>query len=254
MIVDPGAILDDETTVVLGTERIYERCGPLIQNTVAAVQGVLQNLSRVRHDYGDQKNLAAIYLVGGAVSFPPVLRTLRMLFGRKVRVSPFPYAATSIGLAVAANPERQIRLRESVSRNFGVWREHEGGRKKVFDPIFGKDNQLDWEGGRLTATRSYHPAHNVGHLRYLECSSIGEAGEPQGDITLWRDVFFPYDPQLKERKSFSRITVEERPDLLEQEVIETYSYDGKGMIHVEIENRTGGYSRLFKLGAENKGP
>ena len=186
------------------------------------------------------------------MSFPPVLRTLRALFGRKVRVSPFPHAATAIGLAVAADPERQIRLRESVSRNFGVWREHEGGRKKVFDPIFDKDNQLDWEAGRLKAIRSYHPAHNVGHLRYLECSSIGEAGEPQGDITVWRDIFFPYDPALKDHRNLSRIAVEEQPGLLQQEVIETYSYDSKGMIHAEIENRTSGYRRLFKLGTESK--
>ncbi len=254
MVVDLGPILGEETTVVLGTERVYERCGTLIQNTVDAVQGVLRNLSRARRDYEDHKNLAAIYLVGGSVSFPPVLRKLRALFGRKVRTSPFPHAATAIGLAVAANPVRQIRLRESVSRNFGVWREHESGRKKVFDPIFGKDNQLDWEAGRLKATRAYHPVHNVGHLRYLECSSIGERGEPQGDITLWRDIFFPYDPALKEHKNLSRITVEERTDLLQQEIIETYSYDGRGMIHAEIENRTGAYKRAFKLGTESKAP
>ncbi len=252
MVVDPGPVFDDETTVVLETERIYARCGTLIQNTVDAVHAALRNLSRAKHDYGDPKNLAAIYLVGGSVSFPPVLRALRALFGRKVRISPFPHAATAIGLALAANPERQIRLRESVSRNFGVWREHEGGRRKVFDPIFGKDSQLDWEVGRLKAIRSYHPVHNVGHLRFLECSSIGEVGEPQGDITLWRDIFFPYDPELKDHQNLSRIKVEEQPDLLQQEVIETYSYDGKGMIHAEIENRTSGYRRIFKLGTESK--
>ena len=252
MVVDPGPILDKETTVVLGTERIYESCNPLIQHTVDAVQGVLGNLRRARRDYGDRQNLAAIYLVGGSVSFPPVLRKLRELFGRKVRISPFPHAATAIGLAVAANPETRIRLRESVSRNFGVWREHEGGRKKVFDPIFGKDSQLDWRAGRLKAIRSYHPAHNVGHLRFLECSSIGEAGEPQGDITMWRDILFPYDPALQGQKRLSRVVVGERPDLLQQEIIEIYSYDGKGMIHAEVENRTGGYRRIFKLGAESK--
>jgi molecular chaperone DnaK (HSP70) len=80
------------------------------------------------------RSLAAVYLVGGSVSFPPVARKLREAYPSKVKVSPFPHASTAIGLSIAGDPNANIKVRESVSRHFGIWRER--GKDKIFDPIF----------------------------------------------------------------------------------------------------------------------
>jgi len=248
MMLDLGPGLGEERTVVLETKRIYEGCRTLIQRSVDSVYAVIRSLRGTGIDPEDSPSLAAVYLVGGSVAFPPVSRRLREVYGHKLRTSPFPHAATAIGLAIIADPMAKVRIRESVSRHFGVWREHERGRDKVFDPIFRKDSRLDPERGWQKAIRIYRPVHNVGHLRYLECRSLGEGGEPRDDIAISQEVYFPYDPELKEHEDLARVSVEERPDLARQEVLETYSYDTQGMIRVEIENRTGGYRRVFILG------
>jgi len=247
MVVDLRTIFGQEQTVVLDTDQIYDRSNFLIQPTIEAVNTVVERLRQAGIDPEESQSLAAVYLVGGSVFFPPVSRHLREIHGRKVRMSPLPQAATAIGLAIAADPAARILVKESVSRHFGVWREHEQGREKWFDPILRKDTSLDGETGRLVITRSYHPVHNIGHLRYLECSSVNERGEPGGDIALWKEVYFPYDPDLEKNEDLTGIAVQGRPELFSQEVVETYSYDDLGVIQVEIENRTTGYRRNFTL-------
>jgi molecular chaperone DnaK (HSP70) len=248
MVVDPGQVFPEERPVMIDTAEVYSRCEPLIRQTLDKLETVLQGLRYLGIDPEDSRSLAAIYLVGGSVSFPPVARKLREIYRGKVKASPFPYASTAIGLAIAADPDAQVRVRETVSRHFGVWREQERGLEKFFDPIFIKDREVDPESGRLEVTRSYRPMHNIGHLRYLECTSLGSRGEPEGDIALWQDVFFPYDPSLRDRQDLNLIPVVARPDLHTQEVIETYGYDPAGQVRVEIENRTAGYRKVFTLG------
>jgi molecular chaperone DnaK (HSP70) len=245
MVVDLGTVARGKGPVVLETALVYERCNRLIEKSLDSLRHLLQNLGEAPED---SKTLAAIYLVGGSVAFPPVSRRLRETYPRKVKTSPLPHAATAIGLAVAADPEARVRVQETVSRHFGIWREN--GKDKVFDPIFLKDRKVDPDTGRLRVTRTYHPIHNIGQLRYLECSSLGEEGEPEGDIALWRDVYFPYDPSLRNRRDLRKIPVLLCPELSSQEVIETYEYNDQGLIRVEIENRTSGYRKLFNLGPE----
>jgi len=168
-----------------------------------------------------------------------------------VRISSFPHASTAIGLAIAADPECQVKITETTSRHFGVWREQE--RDKVFDPIFLKDKQIDPSTGTIKITRTYRPVHNIGLLRYLECTALGKEGEPEGDIGIWRDVYFPYDPELKDLKDLAEVPVQKRPDLSSQGVSETYEYGPEGIIRVEIQNETSGYRRLFTLGPESSG-
>jgi molecular chaperone DnaK (HSP70) len=251
MVVDPGAVLQGMAPVVMETKEIYERSGPLIQKTLEAVDHIIRDVSTAGINPDDPRSLAAIYLVGGSVSFPPVVRLLRELYGSKVKISPFPHASTAIGLAIAADPECGVKIIETTSRHFGVWREQE--RNKVFDPILLKDRQIDPSTGRIKITRTYRPMHNIGLLRYLECTALGKEGEPEGDIGIWRDVYFPYDPELKDLKDLAEVPVEKRPDLSSQGVSETYEYGPEGIIRVEIQNETSGYRRLFTLGPECSG-
>jgi molecular chaperone DnaK (HSP70) len=247
MVVDPGPALRKEDPVVIETREIYGRCETLVLQSMQKLEEVFSLLPRVP-DIDPVKSLAAIYLVGGSVSFPPVARKIREVYANKVKAAPMPHAATAIGLSIAADPGARISMRETVSRHFGVWRESEQGRQKVFDPIFGKDRQVDAATGLLEAHRTYRPAHNIGHFRFMECSSLGDLGQPLGDIAVWKETFFPYDPHLQDRKDLARIPVENRPDLMSQEVTETYSYDGEGRIRVRIENRTSSYRKMFDLG------
>jgi molecular chaperone DnaK (HSP70) len=245
MVVDPGMVLQNQKPVVLDTGLVYERCSPLVERSLDTLRGLLGGIDQ---NPEDSRSLAAVYLVGGSVSFPPVSRKLREAYPSKVRISPFPHASTAIGLSIAGDSKANIKVRESVSRHFGIWREK--GKDKIFDPIFLKDRQVDSETGRLRITRTYNPVHNIGLLRYLECSSLGKAEEPAGDIALWRDVYFAYDPKLRNRKDLSKISIEKHPGVSSQEVIEAYEYNEQGVIQVEIENKTSGYKKLFTLGPE----
>jgi molecular chaperone DnaK (HSP70) len=245
MVVDLGAVVRGKGPVVLETALVYDRCTPLIQSSLDSLRRLLDRLGE---EPEDSRSLAAVYLVGGSVSFPPVSRSLREIYPKKVKTSPFPHASTAIGLAIAGDPEARITVQETVSRHFGIWREK--GQDKIFDPIFHKDRQVDPVSGSLKVSRVYHPVHNIGLLRYMECSSLGEEGEPEGDIALWKDVYFPYDPTLRGRKELRRVPVRTCPELSSQEVVETYEYDEQGLVRVEIENRTSGYRKVFTLEPE----
>jgi molecular chaperone DnaK (HSP70) len=245
MVVDLGAAVSGKGPVVLETASVYHRCIPLIQSSLATLQRLVERLCEAPED---GRTLAAVYLVGGSVAFPPVSRCLREIYPNKIKMSPFPHASTAIGLAIAGDPEAQIAVQETVSRHFGTWREK--GQDKVFDPIFHKDRQVDPHTGSLKVSRVYNPVHNIGLLRYMECSSLGEGGEPEGDISLWKEVFFPYDPMLKGRKDLRKVPIRACPELSSQEIVETYEYDERGLVRVEIENRTSGYRKRFALEPE----
>ncbi|MFH2005533.1 MAG: Hsp70 family protein [bacterium] len=250
LLVDLSALTGRETEVLLPTPEVYEDCEPLIRQTVDAVQGVLLRLAALGIDPEDSRSLAAVYLVGGSAAFPPVARALRETFGRKVQCAPYPHAATAIGLALAADPEARVRVQEVASRHFGVWRELDAGRDKVFDALIAKDNALDAESRPLQVVRRYRPTHNIGHLRYMECGALGADGQPVGDLGSWQEIHFPYDPGLRDSRALANVAVEHRPDLADHEILETYTYEPDGIIRVEIENRTAGYRRVFSLGRE----
>ena len=244
MVIDASPIIPEAGPVVLETAQIYERCAPLIGRTITAVKTLLKRMLETDGPV-EGPVLAAVYLVGGSIAFPPVARHLRDFFGAKVKRSPYPHASPAIGLAIDADPKKQIQIRDSVSRHFGIWREN--GGDKTFDPIFLKEQQLDPESGSLRVIRHYSPQHNIGRLRYLECSALGLSGEPEGDLTVWRDIYFPYDPALTTKRDLRRIPVSICPELASQEIIEKYDYDIEGIVQVEIENRTSGYRRRFRL-------
>jgi len=250
LLVDLAPLTGRDTEVLLPVSTVYDDCEPLIRQTVHAVQGVLAGLADRGIDAEDGRSLAAVYLVGGSTAFPPVARALRQAFGRKVQCAPYPHAATAIGLAVAADPEARVRIREVASRHFGVWREQDAGRDKVFDALIAKDTVLAIGARPLRITRRYHPAHNIGHLRYMECGDLGADGQPVSDLGSWQEIHFPYDPRLRDSRSLATLAVERRPDLNDHEILETYAYEPSGIIRVEIENRTAGYRRTYSLGRE----
>jgi molecular chaperone DnaK (HSP70) len=232
--------------VTLDMADVNDACMPLVTRTLELLERILDGVRAHGIDPNNPRELGGVYLVGGGTGFPLVGRVLRDRYKRKVLIAPQPHAATAVGLAIAADPEAQIFVREAVTRHFGVWREGEAGRAKVFDPIINKGYLP--EAGGLTIERRYRPVHAVGHLRFLECSELDPYGEPRGDMTPWGDILFPYDPSLSERTDLANIPLDQRLAGGEVEIVERYGYGRDGAIWISIENATRGYSRRYVLG------
>lgn len=253
LLVELGAL----GSATIDTAELYARCEPLIERTLEETDRLFTRLRDAGIDPEDPREppchesersirqdraLGGLYLVGGAAAFPAVARKLRARFGKKLQLAPQPFAATAVGLAIAADPAAQVMVRETATRHFGVWREAAGGADKIFDPLLGK-------GATGTVERRYHPTHAVGHLRFLECGALDPAGQPVHDLVPWTDIYFPYDPALADNKELAALAAERRPDLQDLEIAERYTYAADGTIKVQIENISRGYARTYELGA-----
>ena len=234
--------------VTLPVADFYAACEPLVERTIDAMVPIM---SRVDEEAAapDLTEIAGVYVVGGASELPIVARALRARFGRRVHRSPYPSAAVAIGLSIAADAGAELQLVDRYARTFGVFREAEGGREITFDPIFTPSVELpSVASGPLTRTRAYRAAHNVGHFRFFECSAFDDRGRPRGDMALYGDVYFPFDPQLREAGDLERVPVERRSADTGPQVQERYSLDDSGMVEVHIRDVDSGYERAYRLG------
>lgn len=244
--IDVEHLIPGAGEVVVPIADFYERCEPLVEKTIEAVElAAARGLASFEDPWNE---VTALYLVGGSSDLPIVARSLRDRYGRRVRRSPYPHAATAIGLAIAADRVKTQRLQERFSRYFGVWREADYGRVITFDPIFPRETPLPHDGQPdLVSTRRYRPVHNLGHFRYLECSRLDAEGRPAGDITPWDSVAFPFDPGLQKRAAADAVEVQRQPEVEEHVVEEHYRCDPVGIIEVTIADQTTGFSRSYKL-------
>jgi molecular chaperone DnaK (HSP70) len=244
--IDLGTGIAGGGEVTLTVQQFYEACRPLIESTIEAMETVMRNSAR---EVGiDLHETAAVYLVGGSSDLPLVSRLLRERYGRHVRRSPFPYAATAIGLAIAADTKSGYRLRERFTRHFGVWREFNDGQQISFDPLFEKETLLPTsEEAPLVRTRRYRPTHNLGHFRYLECSQLDGYGQPKGDLAPWVEVLFPYDPSLQGREGFQIDEVRRLSQASSGLIEETYTCDANGTIEVVLTDSATGHQRAYRL-------
>jgi len=244
--VDLGQISSSAGEVLVPISEFYKKCEPLIEKTIQATESSMHSL--LVEEATDFPTLACVYLVGGSCELPVLARSLRERFGKRVRRSPYPPAATAIGLAIAADQESGYILEEQFTRHFGVWREGEDGQEIVFDPIFLKQTALPQaDQPQLTARRHYHPVHNVGHFRFLECTNLRNQTEPAGDIISWDEVFFPFDPRLTQESDLERVSVQRWPEAESYCVEELYKCDAQGIIEVTISNQTTGHARTYRI-------
>lgn len=248
--IDLGLGIEGAGEVTIPVNQFYEECRPLIESTIEAMEQVMEKSAR---EAGfDLHESAAVYLVGGSSDLPLVARLLREKYGRQVRRSPYPHAATAIGLAIAADSDAGYKLRERFTRHFGVWREMQDGKAIIFDTLFAKDTPLPAKGEPpLTCVRRYAPTHNIGAFRYLECSRVDQDGQPQGDVAPWDEIIFPFDPALQSPASQANDGEKEIPIVRGYDfgtvVEEVYSCDSGGIIEVEIADKTNTFSRRFRL-------
>ena len=228
----------------------FEQCRPLIDETLHAVEDLLQ-----AHGFSDdgsggrQRPLEAVYVTGGGSELPLVARELRERFGRRVRRSAQARSATAVGLAIQADRQSGYVVREAFTRWFGVWREADAGSRIAFDPLFERGTPLPGpDEPPLARERRYHPVHNVGHLRYLECSEVAEDGQPTGDITLWDEIRFPFDPALSRLEDLGGVPVVHSDDAAGRWVEERYACEASGALSVSIASQPDGPARRYALG------
>lgn len=246
LVIDLSSILEEGGEIIIPVSEFYAECSPLVDRTMEALESAIV---RCKKDHGiGWDEVASLYLVGGSSDLPVVARKLRELYGRRVRRSPYPYAATAIGLAIVADQEDGYSLRERFTRYFGVWREAENGSRIILDPIFEKGTQLPTPGEPpLQQTRSYFPVHNIGHYRYIECGGITDDGQPGGDLMPWDDILFPLDPRLQDQGRLESFEVKRMVDSQPQAVEEIYTCDETGTIRVTLRNVSAGYERSYRL-------
>ena len=244
--IDLSVALEGAGEVMLAADEFARRSAPLIKRAMAAMdEAVHRSLTGSENPW---EEISAIYLVGGACDMPVVGKMMRERYGRKVRRSPYPYAATAIGLAILADSRAGFSLKERFTRHFGVWREGDSGRQVVFDPIFPKGTPLPATGAApLVEIRAYEPAHTIGHYRYLECSQLSEDSQPAGDLTPWDEIFFPLDPSMRDEQRWDLASIRRSDSVRNQQIEERYECDAGGIIRVTITNLTAGYRRTYRL-------
>ena len=226
--------------VTIAVDTYYERCRPLIESTREVVESLLAAHSGL--------SLDTLYVTGGGSELPPVARILRETFGRKVRRSAYMRSASAVGLAIRASAQADT-LRDQFNQNFGIWREADSGGTIVFDLIFPRGSRLPRPGEpALSSERIYHPAHNVGHFRYLECSRLDERGQPLGEITNWEQIRFPFDPHLQSAPDLSSYPVQRLTDQVNLTIHEKYTCDASGTLQVNISADPTGFTRKFLIG------
>jgi hypothetical protein len=96
----------------------------------------------------------------------------------------------------------------------------------------------------LVVTRTYRAAHNIGHFRFVECSRLRD-GRPDGDVTPYDPVFFPFDPALDDDRDLPRRPVRRRDD--GPDVEERYVITSSGAVEVTLSTRPDRVSRTFRL-------
>ena len=233
--------LEDGTTASVACADFYERCLPLVERSLDAVGRVLP--PGTGPERFDCETLAGVYVVGGASDLPVVARRLREVFGRRVKRSAYPSAATAVGLAIAFEDDAP-KIADRFSRTFGVFREAEDGADVAFDPILDADTTVTSEG--TERVRRYRAVHNLGCFRFAECDRL-EGGVPVGDLLPWRVVRFPFDPALRNGVDLDGVKVRRLP-APGPSIEERYLIDPSGIVEVRITDLDSGFTRSHRLG------
>jgi molecular chaperone DnaK len=241
IVIDLDAAREGWGAASIAASDFYDCCRPLIERTEQTVEELL-----AAHP---DRSIETLYVTGGGSELPAVARVLKEKFGRRVRRSAYMRSATAIGLAISADARSEYLLRDRFTHYFGVWREADHGRNAAFDLLFARGLELPRPGAPpVRVARSYRPMHNIGHFRYVECSRLGDDGEPAGDLTIWDDIQFPFDPALRDHPDLAGMPVLRSDSAAPRLIEESYACDASGMVKVLIANRTDGYEREYSLG------
>jgi hypothetical protein len=262
VVVELEPALDDGAPapeVAIPVAEFYDACNPLVERSIETMLPVMATMDEETREYAsvpppgehsadpELSEIAGIYVVGGASALPVIGRVLRTRFGRRVHRSPYPSAATAIGLAIAGDEEAGFALTDRYSRTFGVFREAMDGAQVTFDPIFTNDLRLPQGDEPFVSCRLYRSAHNIGHFRYIECGAVDPEGSPRGNITPFAEVFFPFDQTLREGEVDLRSAPVCRTESEGPLVRERYALDSHGIVELTITDLDTGFESVHRL-------
>ncbi len=240
LVIDLDPVNPEWGSAVVAVSEFYEQARPLVEETIATAEDLVALY---------QGQFDALYITGGGSELPLVARVLRERFGRRVRRSAYTRSATAIGLAIQLDQPENYQLSERLARYFGVWREAAGGSQIVFDPLFAKGIRLPVAGEPpISIRRTYNPVHNIGHFRFLECSHCTPDGTPSGEVAIWDQIFFPFDPAHARDADLNLMKVDYSAAASRQLIEELYECDSSGGIAVTISNKCTGFCRNYRLG------
>jgi molecular chaperone DnaK (HSP70) len=240
VVIDLEIVNPEWGSAVVAVSEFYEQARPLVEETIATAEDLV-GLYQGQFD--------ALYITGGGSELPLVARVLRERFGRRVRRSAYTRSATAIGLAIQLDQPESYQLSERLARSFGVWREAAGGAQIVFDPLFAKGIRLPAAGEPpISIRRTYNPVHNIGHFRFLECSHSAPDGTPSGEVAIWDQIYFPFDPAHARDIDLNTVKVDHSAAASRQLIEELYECDSGGAIAVTISNKCTGFCRNYRLG------
>ncbi len=246
VFIDLASIVAGQENVELSVADYYAACDDLVQQTLQVVASVLESAAQ-RHAL-EEADIASLYIVGGASRFPLVGKRLREAYQRLVKRSAYPHGAVAVGLAIAAEQANTLELREQFARDFGVWREGDAGKEVVLDRLFSRGTSLPPRGEPpLTITRSYQPTHNIGCFRYLECGRVNEAGKPGDDLTVLKEVRFPFDHCLQGQSDLDGVTIDTMPATGVSTIEEIYRCTPEGMVELTIRDTGTGFEQRYLL-------
>ena len=248
IVIELDLVRDGWGPVSVSVADFYENSRAAVDETLNAVTDLLSRNGFDADGTGEgDRRVETVYVAGGGSELPLVPRGLRESFGRRVKRSAHGRSSTAIGLGVQADALKGYVLRDRFTRHFGVYREADSGREITFDPLFSKGAPLPASGEEpLKIERSYQPVHNIGKFRYLECSDLTDDGKRAGDITLWDEIIFPFDPGLRGQDLAAPITWSQAA--CSQVIQESYTCDAGGQLAVGIANLTSDYADNFRIG------
>ncbi len=214
-----------------------DRLRPRIEPAVGVLRRVIEKAAAQEPRVKTAGPLT-IYMVGGSSKLPVVGEMLAAAFPNdRVILTDKPFMSVAMGAAVCA--VEMIGYRDVFSRHFGIIRLRDHGRAETFDTIFPAGTPIPRRGEPpLEKLVRYHPQHNLGRLRYLECAEIGPDGMPRAGTRAWSDIIFPYDPALSLSSPLGDLRIVPTDRFSRDAVCEVYRCDSDGVITVELQRPT----------------
>lgn len=215
----------------------YDRLRPMLKPAIESLRSVINKAAdREPRVHADES--LTLYLVGGSSKLPLVAEMVAEAFPDcHIILTDKPFTSVAMGAAVCAMD--RVRYRDIFARHFGLMRLRDYGRTEVFDVVFPAGTPIPRRGEPpLERTTWYHPHHNIGHLRYLECTAIGPNGLPDGNVRAWSDVLFPYDPSIPLASVSQSGEIVSTEQFANSTVSEVYRCDSDGVITVELHRPT----------------
>lgn len=232
--------------VMIPVEAFFERVRPMIRPAIKMLKEVIEQAAAKEPRLRSGPPIT-IYLVGGSSKLPLVAEMVSHAFpAERTILTDKPFMSVAMGAAICAT--QHVSYRDVFARHFGLIRLRDHGRAETFDTIFPAGTPVPRRGEPpLEKAAWYHPRHNIGRLRYLECTAVGPDGLPAAGVRAWSDILFPYDPAVSLAAPLTAPRITDTDQFADQSVCEVYRCDCDGVITVELRRPRCDDARTYEV-------